>query len=238
MRIFRELSQNNPAYLPDLATALNNLGAHFGKLRRHEEGLQPTKEAVLILRELTQNNSAFLPDLAGALNNLGIRYSNLSRRDEALQPTEGAVRIFRELSQNNPAFLPNLAGALNNLGIGYSKLGLHEEAFKSAEKAVEIYRELSQSNPAFLPKLANSLDAYGLVQRQAREPSAATESFREGLAVLLPLLQAYRDAFLPLAQKLAGDYFDTLRQLGQEPDPELMAAYAAAFADDQDAGET
>jgi hypothetical protein len=53
--------------------------------------------------------------------------------------------------------------------------------------------------------------------------------------VLLPVLQVYRDAFLPLARGLAGDYFETLRQLGVEPDPELMAAYAAVFADDQNA---
>ena len=190
------------------------------------------------LRELSQSYPAFLPNLASALNNLGTRHRELGRRDEALQPTEEAVGFFRELSQSNPAFLPGLASALNNLGPHFSNLGRREEALQPTEEAVGIHRVLSQSNPAFLPKLANSLDAYGLVQRQAGEPSAATESFREGLAVLLPLLQAYRDAFLPLAQKLAGDYFDTLRQLGQEPDPELMAAYAAAFADDQDAGET
>jgi tetratricopeptide (TPR) repeat protein len=143
------------------------------------------------------------------------------------------VRIRRELSQSNPAFLPNLAAALNNLGIRYSELGRREEALQPTEEAVRIRRELSQSNPAFLPDLATSLGAYGLVQRQAGELQAARESFQEGLAVLLPVLQVYRDAFLPLAQGLAGDYFETLRQLGVEPDPELMAAYAAVFADDQ-----
>jgi len=233
--ICRELSQSNPAFLPDLAGALNNLGAHYSNLGRREEALLPTEEAVGIYRELSQNNPAFLPDLAGALNNLGIRYSNLGRREEALQPTEEAVGIFRELSQSNPAFLPNLAGALNNLGAVYSDLGRREEALLPTEEAVGIYRELSQSNPAFLPDLANSLGAYGSVQRQAGELQAARESFQEGLAVLLPVLQVYRDAFLPLARGLAGDYFETLRQLGQEPDPELMAAYAAMFADDQNA---
>ena len=146
--------------------------------------------------------------------------------------------IYRELSQSNPAFLPDLAGALNNLGAHYSNLGRREEALQPTEEAVGIYRELSQSNPAFLPNLATSLGAYGSVQRQAGELQAARESFQEGLAVLLPVLQVYRDAFLPLAQDLAGVYFETLRHLGQEPDPELMAAYAAAFADDQDAGAT
>jgi len=238
VEIYRELSQGNPAILPNLAGALNNLGTHYSNLSQHEEAFKPAEEAVEIYRELSQSNPAILPNLAGALNNLGIGYSKLGLREEALKPAKKAVSINRELSQSNPALLPDLASALNNLGIRYSELGQREKALKPAEAAVGIYRELSQSNPAFLPKLANSLDAYGLVQRQAGEPSAATESFREGLAVLLPLLQAYRDAFLPLAQKLAGDYFDTLRQLGQEPDSELMAAYAAAFADDQDAGAT
>jgi tetratricopeptide (TPR) repeat protein len=187
------------------------------------------------LRELSQSNPAFLPNLAGALNNLGIRYSELGRREEALLPTEEAVGIYRELSQSNPAFLPDLAMALNNLGAHYSNLGRREEALQPSEEAVGIYRELSQSNPAFLPDLATSLGAYGSVQRQAGELQAARESFQESLAVLLPLLQVYRDAFLPLAQDLAGVYFETLRQLRQEPDPELMAAYAAVFADDQNA---
>ena len=142
---------------------------------------------------------------------------------------------LRELSQSNPAFLPDLAMALNNLGAHYSNLGRREEALQPTEEAVRIQRELSQSNPAFLPDLATSLGAYGSVQCQAGELQAARESFQEGLAVLLPVLQVYRDAFLPLARGLAGDYFETLRQLGQEPDPELMAAYAAVFADDQNA---
>jgi tetratricopeptide (TPR) repeat protein len=238
VRIRRELSQSNPAFLPDLASALNNLGAHYSELGRREEALLPTEEAVRIRRELSQSNPAFLPDLASALNNLGAHYSELGRREEALLPTEEAVGIYRELSQSNPAFLPDLASALNNLGIRYSKLGRREEALLPTEEAVGIYRELSQSNSALLPDLATSLGNYGLVQRQAGELQAARESFQEGLAVLLPVLQVYRDAFLHLAQGLAGDYFETLRQLGVEPDPELMAAYAATFADDQDAGDT
>ena len=231
--IYQELSQSNPAFLPDLAMALNNLGIRYSNLGQREEALQPTEEALRIYRELSQSNPVYLPDLAGALNSLGNRYSEKERFEEALQPTKEGVGIYQELSQSNPAFLPDLAGALNNLGIRYSKLGKREEALLPTEEAVGIYRELSQSNPAFLPDLATSLGNYGMSQRQAEEHLAARESFREGLAVLLPVLQVNRTAFLPLSQKLAGDYVETLRQLGQEPDPELMAAYAAVFADDQ-----
>ena len=89
----RELSQSNPAFLPNLAGALNNLGIRYSELGRREEALQPTEEAVRIRRELSQSNPAFLPDLASALNNLGVRYSELGRREEALLPTEVAVGI-------------------------------------------------------------------------------------------------------------------------------------------------
>jgi hypothetical protein len=98
---------------------------------------------------------------------------------------------------------------------------------------VEIYGELSESNPAFLPNLATSLGAFGSAQREAGDGQAACESFRKALASLLPVLKVYPAAFLPLAQNLAQDYFTMLRQLGQQPDPDLMAAYAAAFDEDQ-----
>jgi hypothetical protein len=52
------------------------------------------------------------------------------------------------------------------------------------------------------------------------------------------VLQVYRDAYLPLARDHEGEYYENLRQLGVEPDPELMAAYAAVIADDPNAGTT
>jgi tetratricopeptide (TPR) repeat protein len=155
----------------------------------------------------------------------------LGRREEALKPTEEAVGIYRELSESNRAFLPYLASALNNLGAHYSNLGRREEALKPTEEAVGIRRELLESNRAFLPDLASSLGVLGVVRRQAENLQAASESFREGLAVLLPALVAYPQAHRPLAEALAQEYFATLQRLGQEPDPDLMAAYAAAFAD-------
>jgi tetratricopeptide (TPR) repeat protein len=90
----RELSESNGAFLPDLARALNNLGAHYSNLGRREEALPPTEEAVKIYRELSESNGAFLPDLARALINLGNRYSELGRREEALPPVEEAVKMY------------------------------------------------------------------------------------------------------------------------------------------------
>ena len=112
-----------------------------------------------------------------------------------------------------------------------SVVGNREEALKPTEEAVEIYRELSESNAAFVPDLATSLGALGSLLIQADDLQAASLQFREGLAVLLPVLLANPEALRPLADRLAQLYFATLRELGQEPDPDLMAAYAAAFAD-------
>ena len=111
MRIYRELAKTNPAFRPDLAGSLNNLGIRYSELGRRAEALAPTEEAVTIRRELAKTNPAFRPDLAGSLNNLGIRYSELGRRAEALAPTEEAVSIYRELAKTNPAFRPDLAPA-------------------------------------------------------------------------------------------------------------------------------
>jgi len=227
----RELSESNRAFLPDLARALNNLGVRYSELGRREEALKPTEEAVGICRELSESNRAFLLDLARALINLGVSYSELGQREESLKPTEEAVGICRELSESNRAFLSDLASALNNLGVRYSELGRREDVLKPTEEAVGIYRELSESNRAFLPDLASSLGVLGVVRRQGGNLQAASESFREGLAVLLPALVAYPQAHRPLADALAQDYFATLQRLGQEPDPDLMAACAAAFAD-------
>ena len=100
--LYRELAGRNPAFLPDLASALNNLGNRYSELGRRQEALAPAEEAVQLYRELAGGNPAFLPNLASALNNLGIRYSELGRRQEALAPTEEAVRIRRELAGRQP----------------------------------------------------------------------------------------------------------------------------------------
>ena len=68
----RRLAEANPdAWLPDLASSLNNLGVRLAEAGRREEALAPTEEAVTIRRRLAQNNpDAWLPDLATSLNNL------------------------------------------------------------------------------------------------------------------------------------------------------------------------
>ncbi|MCX5960917.1 MAG: tetratricopeptide repeat protein [Cyanobacteria bacterium] len=161
LKIYRELAKTNPAFLGDLAMALNNLGAHYSELGRRQEALAPTEEALKIYRELAKTNPAFLGDLAMALNNLGIRFSDLGRRQEALAPTEEALKIYRELAKTNPAYLRGLANSLNNLGYFQLELGQPEIARDAYVEALKLYRPLAASNSAFqedLQRTQNNLD--------------------------------------------------------------------------------
>ena len=96
----------NPAFLPDLAGALNNLGIRYSEVGRRHDALAPAEEAVQLYRDLAAANPAFLPDLAAALNNLGIRYSEVGRRQDALAPAEEAVHLLPGPGRRQPRLPP------------------------------------------------------------------------------------------------------------------------------------
>jgi tetratricopeptide (TPR) repeat protein len=216
--LYRQLAQANPAaYLPDLATSLNNLGAMLSELGRREEALAPSQDAVAIRRQLAQANpAAYLPNLAGSLNNLGIRLSELGRREEALAPSQDAAELYRQLAQANPAaYLPNLAGSLNNLGIRLSELGRREEALAPSQEAVAIRRQLAQANPAaYLPDLATSLWGYAWVcVNIARDLSGALAAVQEAISLYTRLTERFPAVFaghLVVAYRTLVDVLDGL----------------------------
>ena len=196
VRLRRELAETNPAFLPDLADALTNLGVRYSEVGRRQDALAPAEEAVQLNRELAETNPAFLPGLAGALNNLGNRYSEVGRRQDALAPAEEAVRLRRELAETNPAFLPNLAGALTNLGNRYSEVGRRQDALAPAEEAVELNRELAETNPAFLPNLAMALNNLGASYSEVGRRQDALAPAEEAVRLRRELAEA-NPAFLP-----------------------------------------
>jgi tetratricopeptide (TPR) repeat protein len=185
------LAAANPAFLPDLAGALNNLGNHYGEVGRRAEAVAPSEEAVDIYQDLAEANSAFLPNLATALNNLGNRYGEVGRRAEAVAPTEEAVALRRDLAAANPAFLPDLATALNNLGIRYGEVGRRAEAVAPTEEAVDIYRDLAAANSAFLPDLATVLNNLGNCYSEVGRPGAADAIWQGVLSELPPDARPY-----------------------------------------------
>ena len=156
---YRALAAENPAFLPDLAAALNNLGIRYGEVGRRGEAVAPTEEAVERYRALAAENPAYLPDLAGALNNLGVRYGEVGRRGEAVAPTEEAVERYRALAAENPAFPPDLAGALEQPRHPLRRGGApRARRWPRPRRRSSIYRALAAENPAFLPDLAGALE--------------------------------------------------------------------------------
>ncbi|WP_433125347.1 tetratricopeptide repeat protein [Micromonospora sp. CA-240977] len=205
--IYRRLAETDPtAYLPDLATSLNNLGAFLSGVGRRDEALAATEEAVTARRRLAEANpGAHLPDLAMSLNNLGTFLSAVGRRDEALAATEQAVTIRRRLAKTDPAaHLPDLANSLNILGIGLSWAGRHDEALAVTEESADIYRRLAETHPAvYLPDLAKSLTNLGIrlgaVNRRDRALAAAEQS----VTIRRRLVDTNPTAYLPdLAKSL------------------------------------
>ena len=121
----RQLAATNPAFLNDLASALNNLGIRYSEVGRRHDAVAPTEEAVTLYRQLAATNPAFLPTSPVAEQP---RRLLQQPRSPTRSPTEEAVTIRRQLAATNPAFLNDLASSLNNLGVRYSDLGRHHDA--------------------------------------------------------------------------------------------------------------
>ncbi|MEE8586846.1 MAG: tetratricopeptide repeat protein [Acidobacteriota bacterium] len=108
--------ENPSAFLPDVATTLNNLGNVLRKLGEKAESRQAFEEALPIYRQLAeQHPAAFLPDVAMTLNNLGAVLRDLGEKAESRQAHEEALEIYLPLAENLPAaFSGNLNIALRN----------------------------------------------------------------------------------------------------------------------------
>src|SRR5205823_1024967 len=83
VQLRREQAAANPAFLPDLAGALNNLGIRYSEVGRRQHAVPPTQDAAATDHPPAAAFPPFLPDLASALNNLGNRYSEVGRPERA-----------------------------------------------------------------------------------------------------------------------------------------------------------
>ena len=83
-RIYRRLAEASPAaFLPDLATSLNNLSNRLAEAGRPGGGAgrRSAKPSSIYRRLAEANPAAFLPDLATSLNNLSNRLAEAGDRD-------------------------------------------------------------------------------------------------------------------------------------------------------------
>jgi hypothetical protein len=118
--------------------ALSNLGGRLAEVGRHEEAMEPTKEAVGLYRALAEENpAAHLPILARVL--WGFAWARVAG---ALAVIEESVRIHRGLAARLP-----VAGALEL-----------NEALAAIKESVRIYRGLAGCLPeAFAADLRRAL---------------------------------------------------------------------------------
>ncbi len=187
-----EATQNN------LAAALGTLGIRYSNLKRLEDALAASEEAVQIRRDLYRKSpDVFAEVLASSLNNLGIRYSNLKRLEDALAASEEAVQILRDPYRKSPdVFAEVLASSLNNLGIWYSNLKRLEDALAASEEAVQILRDLYRKNPdVFAEDLAQSLNNLGIWYSNLKRLEDALAASEEAVQILRDLYRKSPDVF-------------------------------------------
>lgn len=91
------------AYLPELATSVNNLAIRLGEAGRRAEGLTAAQQAVTLYRELAGlNRDAYLPNLATSVNNLANRLAEAGRYEQALILAREAAAHYHDLARTNP----------------------------------------------------------------------------------------------------------------------------------------
>src|SRR5271155_1979912 len=110
----RRLAQTRPdAFLPDLATSLNNLGGDLSNLGRREEALAASQEAVDIRRRLAQTRpDAFLPDLATSLGALSGALTAADRHGDAAAATHEGLMTIAPFLEKHAHVFDDLARAL------------------------------------------------------------------------------------------------------------------------------
>ena len=209
--IRRTLAKENPqAFLPAVATTLNNLGILHSDKNEFAPALEAYQEALDIRRTLAKENpQAFLPYVATTLNSLG----NLQRAKNefalALEAYQEALDIRRTSAKENPqAFLPDVATTLNNLGILLSNKNEFAAALEAYQEALDIRRTLAKENPqAFLPDVAVTLNNLAVLHSDKNEFAPALEAYQEALDIRRTLAKENPQAFLP-------DVATTLNNLG------------------------
>jgi hypothetical protein len=221
------LAKTNPeAYLPNVATTLNNLG--LLQADRHElaGAAASYREALDLWRRLAKANpEAYLPDVATTLNNLGVLQADRHELAGAEASYREALDAYRRLAEVNPeAYLPNVATILNNLGNLQRAKNELAGAAASYREALDLWRRLAKANQAYLPDVAMTLNNLGNLQVDRHEVTGTEASYREALDLRRQLAKANPEAYLPDVAMTAANM--SLFFLHSQPDKEKSLAYA------------
>ena len=150
---YRKLAEStSEAYLPYVATTLNNLGELHRVTGKHDEAEKEFGEALEIRRKLAESTpEAYLPYVAQTLNNLGNLHSDTGKHGDAEKEYGEALEKYRKLAESTPeAYLPYVAGTLFNMALFRMKQGKLSEAAQMAQESLEKYQTMAElSHAAF-----------------------------------------------------------------------------------------
>ena len=193
LELRRQLAQQNPGYLPDMANTLIHLADQYRSQRRIDEAHHNYEEALQIYRQLAQENrGANLPYLAMVLNDLGILDGIQNRTDDAREHYEEALKLYHQLAQQNPdAYLPYLAITLNDLANLDGIQRRTDDAREHYEESARIYRQLAQQDPEkYLPYVARTLYNLGFLDGSQNRVAEARAHYDEALELFRKLWQS------------------------------------------------
>ncbi|MGK5629789.1 hypothetical protein, partial [Streptomyces sp. URMC 123] len=179
--ILRELAADDERFLPELASALLNVGRGLSRADRWEDAAEAARECVALQRRLAAADPAeHEPDLSAALVAHGLCLGRTGRPEEAVASLREGVAVLRRLTAAKPAaYTPALANALGNLAAVLARTG-SAEAVAVGREAAELYRRLATANPAsYESALANVLAGLGLWLLAANEGDAAGLTHRD-----------------------------------------------------------
>ncbi|WP_431045889.1 tetratricopeptide repeat protein [Streptomyces sp. P1-3] len=203
--ILRGLAERDRRFLPDLASALLNVGRGLTLADRWDEATAATRECVALHQELAAADpAAHESDLAASLVALGLCLGRTGRPEEAVTATREGVSILRRLARAEPAaYTPALANALTNLAAALARTG-GRDAVPAGREAAALYRRLATANPAsYESQLANVLSGLGLRLLMAGQPDEAVAAAHESVTILRRLAERRPEAhghFLAEAQ--------------------------------------
>lgn len=142
------LTEQLDAHHPDLARALNNLGATQYQLHDYVAAEKAYGRALALIEE---TNGALSPRLVAPLRGLAMTYQGVGRNELAVPLLERAVAISR---RSNGLFDPGQRELLTPLVDGYVALARWKEADRVQQYALQISEhEYGTNDPRLFPAL-------------------------------------------------------------------------------------
>ncbi|WP_308190568.1 tetratricopeptide repeat protein [Streptomyces sp. HPF1205] len=203
------------------ARALNGASYRLGALRRYEEGLEASREAVAIWRELCEVHS---PEAYEDRTHEDRAYEDRAHEDRAHEDRAYEDRAYEDAAHEDRA---HLGESVNALSLRLAALGQHEEALTAIREAVAIRRRLAAERPdLYEDDLAKSLNNLALRLGEFDRTEEALDAVREAVAIRRRLVARRPEQYLQALSANLGNL--STRLVAEGRDEEALAAVEEA----------